>query len=87
MRSSQLGANTSRAEVTHIDSHGLWLFVAEREYFLPYGEYPWFREARIGEILDVELLHETHVHWPALDVDLCLESLENPEQFPLISRK
>ena len=74
-------------EITHIDSHGLWLFVSEKEYFLPYEEYPWFREARVGGILEVELLHETHVHWPALDVDVCLESLENPGKFPLISRK
>lgn len=70
-------------EVTHIDAHGIWLYVKAAEYFLPYTEYPWFRDARLREILQVELLHGNHLRWPALDVDLCIESLANPEAFPL----
>ena len=34
--------------------------------------------------LDVELLHEDHLFWPDLDVDLSLDSLQCPESFPLI---
>ena len=83
MRSQKLGASTSDAEVTNIDCHGLWLFVKGTEYFLPYEEYPWFKEARVTDVLNVKLYHETHLHWPALDVDLCLESLQNPNAFPL----
>jgi len=86
MRSKQLGANTSDVEVTNISRHGLWLLVAGKEYFLPYQDYPWFKEARLGEILNIELLRGSHLHWPALDVDLCLESLDNPEAYPLIYR-
>jgi len=71
--------------VTHIDSHGIWLFVSGKEYFLAYDGFPWFREARVGEILDVELVHEGHLHWPALDVDLCIESIEDPGGFPLVA--
>ena len=78
------GTSTPDAEVTHISSHGLWVLVAGTEYFLPYGQFPWFRDARLREIQEVELLHGSHLHWPALDVDLCLESLEKPEAFPLI---
>ena len=84
MKSPVPGTSTSDAEVTHISSHGLWVLVAGTEYFLPYDQFPWFRDARLREILDVELLHGSHLHWPALDVDLCLESLEKPEAFPLI---
>lgn len=80
------GASISEVEVTHIDSHGLWLLVGEREYFLPCEEFPWFHEARILDVLNVELLHGDHLHWPTLDVDLSVESLEHLEQYPLVWR-
>jgi len=69
--------------VTNIDKHGLWLYVRGEEYFLPYEEYPWFREAKVCDILDVTLLHEEHLHWPALDVDLSVASLKDSGAFPL----
>ena len=83
MKSPQLGENTSGAEVANIDAHGLWVFVKGAEYFLPYDEYPWFRDAKVADILNVQLLHESHLHWPALDVDLSLDCLRNPEGYPL----
>jgi hypothetical protein len=64
--------------------HGIWLIVLEREYFLPYGIFPWFKDAKVGAILNVELLHEKHLHWPELDVDLEVASLNNVENYPLI---
>ena len=84
MISSTLGTSTLQAEVANIDRFGLWLLVNDREYFLPYEDFPWFRGARVEEILNVELLHGDHLHWPKLDVDLCLDSLTEPEAFPLI---
>jgi hypothetical protein len=84
MKSQELGVSTSEAEVVHINQHGLWLFVKGAEYFLPYDDYPWFRDAKVSAILDVQLLHEDHLHWPALDVDLCVESLRDPEAHPLV---
>ena len=86
MRSSVRGKSISEAEVTNIDTLGLWLLVHDKEYFLPYGEYPWFRDARVRDILNVTLVRKDHLHWPALDVDLCVESLEHPESFPLTYR-
>ncbi|MCY3020754.1 MAG: DUF2442 domain-containing protein [Planctomycetota bacterium] len=80
------GASTSLVEVTNIDRFGFWVLVADREYFLSYDEFPWFRQATIAQILNVELLHGDHLMWPDLDVDLCLESLNAPESFPLIYR-
>ena len=85
MASREIGRNTPEVEVTNISAHGIWVFVAETEYFLPYGKFPWFKDAKVSEILEVELLHGFHLHWPRLDVDLDVASLENPEQFPLIS--
>ncbi|MBM3301264.1 MAG: DUF2442 domain-containing protein [Deltaproteobacteria bacterium] len=84
MTFSTLGASTLQAEVTNIDRFGFWLLVNDKEYFLPYEDFPWFRQARVDQILNVELLHGDHLHWPELDVDLSLESLAQPDTFPLI---
>ncbi len=83
MKSQELGTDTSTAEVVNISANGVWLHVSNREYFLPHTEYPWFRAATLGAVLNVQLLHKTHLHWPDLDVDLDLDCLENPEAYPL----
>ena len=87
MRSSALGKNTSPAEVQDISRNGIWLLIQGREYFLAYAEYPWFKEATLSAIYNLELLHGTHLHWPDLDVDLELESLQQPERYPLVYKK
>ena len=84
MRSSALGKSTSPAEVQDISRNGIWLFVQEKEYFLAYADYPWFKDAKPAEIYNLKLLHGTHLHWSDLDVDLELESLQQPEKYPLV---
>lgn len=84
MSSSTPGAGILPVEIGNIDRFGFWLLVENKEYFLSYDDFPWFREAKVSDILSVQLVHENHLYWPALDVDLCLESLERPAQFPLI---
>ena len=76
---------STTVEVANIDRFGIWLLIRNREYFLPYDEYPWFRKATMDQILHVELLHGEHLYWPDLDVDLSLEILDAPESFPLVS--
>ena len=83
MRSTELGKRTSKAEVVNISSQGVWLSVRNKEYFLPYEEFPWFKEANIAAIQDVDLIHGHALHWKKLDVDLSLDSLEHPEHYPL----
>jgi hypothetical protein len=77
------GTSISDIEITNISIHGIWLYVKGKEYFLPYDEYPWFRDARFSEIQNVQLLNEGHLYWPKLDVDLSIECLEHPEKYPL----
>jgi len=84
MNSSLLGAPTSGVEVTNMDRFGLWILVQEKEYFLPYEQYPWFKDAKVDQILNVQLLHKEHLYWPELDVDLCIEALDQPDNYPLI---
>ena len=84
MRLKTPGISTSEVEVSNIDRHGFWLFISEKEYFLSYEDYPWFQDARVRDIINVKLLHESHLHWPELDVDLDINILEDPGQSPLI---
>jgi hypothetical protein len=62
------------------------MLVGGRELFLAFEHFPWFRDASVNELFDVELSSPEHLHWPALDVDLAVESIEHPEKFPLVSR-
>jgi hypothetical protein len=75
----------TEAEVTGIDTRGIRVHVNQKDYFLPYQDYPWFRDAAVSEIVNVELLHGVHLHWPSLDVDLSVDSLENPGRYPLVA--
>lgn len=83
MNSQALGKSTLIVEVTNISSHGIWLLTREKELFIPYEEFPWFKDAPIGKILNVEEPTPGHFYWPELDVDLGIESIEHPERFPL----
>lgn len=65
---------------------GFWVLLEAEELFLPFSEFPWFREAAIGKILPVELPSPNHLYWPELDVDLAVESIRHPERFPLVSQ-
>jgi hypothetical protein len=60
--------------------------VRRQELFLAFEEFPWFRDATIGQIMNVELPSAHHLYWPDLDVDLAIESIEHPERYPLVSR-
>jgi hypothetical protein len=86
MKSSNLGERTSAVEVTNISAHGIWLWVEDREYFLPHEDFPWFEKARVRDVLTVQLLHGHHLFWPKLDVDLELESLTKLAEYPLVYR-
>lgn len=87
MKSARRGKLTSAVEVTNLSQHGFWILIQEREFFLPFEQFPWFKDAPIGHVLNVEMPSPSHLYWPDLDVDLALESVEKPEDFPLVSRK
>lgn len=83
MTSKMLGTDISQTEISNISRHGLWILCQDQEYFLSYEDFPWFNTAQISQIFNVEEPHPGHLYWPDLDVDLCLEILENPQHFPL----
>jgi hypothetical protein len=83
MRSAALGNDTSACEVTHISSHGIWLFVQNEEFFMSYEDFPWFKEQPVRAILNLEQPSQGHFYWPEIDVDLSREIINNPDRFPL----
>jgi len=86
MKSTKLGRRTSPAEVTNVSKHGFWLLIGDQERFVPFAQFPWFRTAPIGHLLNVELPSAHHLYWPDLDVDVAVESIDHPERFPLVSK-
>lgn len=88
MKSSKAGKtiSDSKTEVTNVSPHGIWLFHDGNEYFLSYDSFPWFKKANIEAIMNLEVPGPNHFYWPDLDVDLHLDTIKNPEKYPLISQ-
>lgn len=86
MTSALPGTSTSDVEVTNVSAHGFWLLLEAEELFMPFSEFPWFKEAPIAKLAHVEFHPPHHLYWPDLDIDLAVESIRHPERFPLISR-
>jgi hypothetical protein len=86
MKSATRGRPTSVVEVTNVSKHGFWLLLGERELFVAFEHFPWFRHVSIGQLCNVELPHPHHLYWPDLDVDVAVESIDHPERYPLVSQ-
>ncbi|MEQ1664185.1 MAG: DUF2442 domain-containing protein [Bdellovibrionales bacterium] len=85
MKSQKPGRNILKeAEVTGITINGIWILIHDHEYFLSYKKYPWFKTSIVKDIYNLKLLHENHLYWPNLDVDIELMSLIHPEKYPLV---
>lgn len=84
-KSATPGKSTFPVEVTNISAKGLWLLIDHGEHFLSYDQFPWFRDARVSEILAVTRPSSHHLYWPVLDIDLAVESILHPDRYPLIS--
>ncbi len=83
MKSLKNGKNTLKPKIINISEHGFWILLNDKEYFLPFITYPWFKDAKISSIINVELFHNHHLYWPELDVDLSIEILTNSDKYPL----
>jgi hypothetical protein len=86
MKLGQIGRSGLKVEVTNISSHGIWLLTKDKELFLSYEDFPWFKDVPIKQILNIEEVMPGHFYWPELDVDLSVEIIEHPERFPLNAR-
>lgn len=84
MKFGSIGTDTSPSEVTDISPFGIWLLHRGKEYFLSFGNFPWFKNAPVSQIFSVVEEGEDHLRWPVLDIDLSLKSIRNPEDYPLV---
>ena len=87
MKSKPRGKTTLVCEVINVSPFGIWLLFRDREYFLDHKRFPWFRSAVVEDVLEVQVLTPEHLFWPKLDIDLHLEAIEEPEKYPLVSKR
>ena len=64
MKSLKRGKSILKPEITNISEHGFWIFFKDKEYFLPFEQFPWFKNTTVQQISDVELWHNEHLYWP-----------------------
>ena len=83
MSSLTHGNNTLAVEVTNISTHGVWLLAHNKELFMSYDDFPWFKDQAVKSIINVEEQSPSHFYWPDIDVDLTEEMIEHPGRFPL----
>jgi len=86
MQSATLGDSISAVEVTNVSGHGFWMLIDGEELFLAYAKFPWFKDASISEITNVERPQPHHLYWPQLDIDLHIDSIRDPDKFPMVSK-
>ena len=80
------GVVTLEAEVTNISRHGFWLLLGNEELLLSYEQFPWFKQATVEQITNVERPTPDHLYWPSLDIDISVNSIRRPQDYPLMSR-
>jgi hypothetical protein len=73
------------AKISNVSPQGFWLHIDGHHQFVTFEHFPWFRDASVAEICNVQLPSGNHLYWPQLDIDLALDSLAHPERFPLVS--
>ncbi len=74
---------TIQTEVTNISTHGFWILSDDKEYFLSFDDFPWFKDRTINDITNIQSFRDGHLYWENLDVDLTLDMIEHPERYPL----
>lgn len=82
-----LGTDIFQVEILGVTKHGFWLLLdEEKELFVSFSDFPWFRLAPIEQLFHIERPQSHHLYWPDLDIDLYVDSIRHPENFPLIAR-
>jgi len=69
-------------EVTQILKEGFYLKINSEEFFLSFDQYSWFKKATVQQIFDVKMLYEEELRWDDLDIDLHIDSIRHPENYP-----
>lgn len=46
--------NTLDVAITHISSHGIWLLAHNKELFMSYDDFAWFKDKMVKSIISVQ---------------------------------
>jgi hypothetical protein len=87
MKFSRNGRNTFPVSVGAVNRRGFWLQLGTRKLFVAYRAFPWFREFTLRELTRLRRPAPHHLRWPEFDIDLEVESIERPDDFPLVERR
>jgi len=74
-------------EITSITKHGIWFLLDNKEYFIPFKEYPQLKRLSIQDILKVRFSPPDHIYWENYDIDIEISALENPKKFKLVYKE
>jgi hypothetical protein len=55
--------STLAVEVSHVSNFGVWLLTHNKELFMPYEDFPWFKNQTVNAITNVKELSEGHFYW------------------------
>ena len=72
--------------ILELSSHGFWVDLGNERLYAGFADFPWFAGASAEQIGDVQRPSVDHLYWPALNVDLSVASLRDPQAFPMVAR-
>ena len=79
------GTNTlNRQNDFYVSRNGMWLYIGDCEYFIPFSDYPVLQRHTIEELSNYIIDNLGNIHWAELDIDIEKNSLDNPKKFLLI---
>ena len=84
---SKNNTNNTSVSVLMINGQGIMISVCGQDYFLSYNRIPWMRDASINDVLNIQMCGNEAIEWPALNVDLEIDSLRHPERYPLLIKR
>ncbi|HNC85130.1 MAG TPA: DUF2442 domain-containing protein [Nitrospira sp.] len=85
MKFPALEDDTQTVEVTRVSKNGFWVSLPEEDVYLPFDHFPWFRDAPLGQVLNVQQPTDHNLYWPDLGIDLSLETISYPEPMGLVA--
>jgi hypothetical protein len=72
----------TKTQITSIEKDGFWLLTNDGEFFVSFVQYPAFQKAKVEQIFNFRE-NFGDFHWDELDIDIELNALKHPEQYPL----
>jgi len=72
------------AELKMVSSEGLYLYVDGKGYFASFKNFPYLADLPIAQLFKVKYCGDGDIRWEDADIDLNVEILSRPEDFPRV---